>query len=193
MKKLIYSFFAMALSLSGCSGSAGDFEFVISPDTTAVIKSTAISCLSKKAALDTGTSPTYDVAANFAQIKGMSFTFSSTTKALIINTIEFKFDGDSSFTISADQLLSLNSIWWDAGEAVVSGPPNRPKYSNAAVTYSPASSVKIDCPLYLSGLPAGPAYQKSGSATVYGTFEDAAGNVESAQSTSFVTVTWRGD
>ena len=193
MKKLIYAFFAMSLSLSGCSGSAGDFEFVISPDTTAVIKSTAISCLSKKNAADGDTVPTYDVAANFAQIKGMSFSFSSSTKALVINTIEFKIDGLPTVTVSADQLLSLNSVWWDAGEAVVSGPAGRKKYSDAADTYNPASDVKIDCPLYLSGLPSGPAYQKSGSATVYGTFEDAAGNIESAQSQSFVTVTWRGD
>lgn len=193
MKKLIYAFFAMSLSLSGCSGSAGDFEFVISPDTTAVIKSTAISCLSKKNATEGGTVPTYDVSANFAQIKGMSFSFSSSTKALIINTVEFKFDGLSTITVSADALLSLNSVWWEAGEAVVSGPAGRKKYSNAALTYNPAPIVKIDCPLYISGLPSGPAYQKSGSATVYGTFEDAAGNIESAQAQSYVTVTWRGD
>lgn len=193
MKKLIYAFFAMSLSLSGCSGSAGDFEFVISPDTTAVIKSTAISCLSKKNAADGGTVPTYDVSANFAQIKGMSFSFSSSTKALVINTVEFKFDGLSTITISADQLLSLNSVWWETGEAVISGPAGRKAYADAAVSYNPASTVKIDCPLYISGLPSGPAYQKSGSATVYGTFEDAAGNIESAQAQSFVTVTWRGD
>lgn len=193
MKKLIYSFFAITLSLSGCSGGTGDFEFVISPDTTAVIKATAISCLSKKSAQDTGTVPTYDVTANFAQVKGMSFSFTSSTKALIINTIEFKFDGFPTVTVSGDQLLSLNTVWWEAGEAVISGPPGRQKYSKPAETYNPANAVKIDCPLYISGLPSGVAYQKSGSATAYGTFEDAAGNVESAQSMGFVTVTWRGD
>lgn len=193
MKKFIYAFFAIALSLSGCSGSEGDFEFVISPDTTSVIKSTAISCLSRKTAQDTGTTPSYDVTANFAQIKGMSFKFSSDTKALVVNTIEFKFDGIPTVTVSGDQLLSLNTIWWDAGEAVISGPAGRQKYSNAAETYNPADAVKIDCPLYIGGLPSGIAYQKSGSATAYGTFEDAAGNVESAQAMGFVTLTWRGD
>jgi hypothetical protein len=191
MKKLIYSFFAMSLALSGCSGSTGDFEFVISPDTVSAIKAPAISCLAKRTAATGGTTPTADITANYAQIKGMSFSFANDTKTLIINTIEFKLDGYS-FTLAGDALLSLNKVWWDKGEAAVGG-PSRPWYSNTALTYTPAPEVKIDCPLYLGSLPSGAAYQKSGSATVYGTFEDAAGNVESAQSMGFVTITWRGD
>lgn len=190
MKKLIYAFFAMSLSLSGCSGSTGDFEFVISPDTLPVIKSTAQSCLSKQNAT-TGVPPTYDITANYARITGMSFTFVSTTKALSIYTIEFKLDGYT-YTAAGDSLLALNKTWWDTGEAVIGG-PSRKWYSDASKTYTPGTDIKIDCPLYLSALPSGVAYQKTGTATVYGTFEDAAGNVESAQAMGFVTVTWRGD
>jgi hypothetical protein len=190
MKKLIYAFFAISLSLSGCSGTAGDFDFVISPDTITVIKSTAQSCLSKKNAT-TGVPPTYDVSANYARISGMSFSFASTTKSLVIYTIEFKLDGYT-YTAAGDSLLSLNADWWETGEAVVGG-PSRKWYSDASKNYTPPTNVKIDCPLFLSALPSGAAYQKSGSATVYGTFEDAAGNVESAQAMGFVTVTWRGD
>jgi hypothetical protein len=172
MKKLIYSFFAMTLSLGGCSGSTGDFEFVISPDTVSAIKSTAISCLAKKN-VTSGVPPTYDITANYAQIKGMSFTHSSDTQALVVSTIEFKFDGGIAVTIAGDQLLALNQDWWDKGEAVVGG-PSRQWYSDATKSYTPAKAIKIDCPLYLSGLPAGVAY-------------------EPAQSMGFVTVIWRGD
>lgn len=192
MKKLIYVFFASTLSLGGCGEAASDFDFQVAPDTAQVIKSTAISCLSRKNATD-GVSPTYDVTANFAQFKGLTFSSSNTSKALVLNTIEFKFDGMSTVTVSADALLSLNSIWWEAGEAVIGGPAGRKKYAKPSETYNPATTVKIDCALYLSGLPGGPAYSRSGSVMVYGTFEDDAGNIESAQAMGFATITWRGD
>lgn len=190
MKKLIYVFFASVLSLSGCGDAAGDFDFVISPDSMPVIKATAQSCLSKQNAT-TGVPATYDITANYAQIRGMSFSFAGTTKALVIYTIEFKFDGFT-YTAAGDSLLALNKTWWEKGEAVIGG-PNRPWYSDSSKTYTPGTEVKIDCPLYLSGLPSGVAYQKSGTATVYGTFEDAAGNVEPAQAMGFLTISWRGD
>lgn len=191
MKKVIYVFFASVLSLSGCGDAAGDFEFTVSPDTAQVIKSSAISCVSRKNA---GTdAPTYDITANFAQFRGLTFKFVSTEKALVINTLEFKFEGMSTLTVAADALLALNSVWWGAQEAVVGGPIDRPKYSNPLLKYSPAAEVKIDCALYLGSLPGGNAYSKSGSVTAYGHFEDAAGNIEPAQAMGFATITWRGD
>ena len=190
MRKLLYIFFAVSLSLSGCGGTAGDFDFAISPDTVQAIKSNTASCLSKRSTTD-GSTPPNDVTANYAQIKGVSFSYPSTTKSLVIDTIEFKFDGFTQ-TVAGDALLALNLQWMEKGEAVVGG-PLRPWYSDSAKTYTPAKSIKIDCPLYLSGLPSGVAYQKSGSATVYGRFEDAANNEDPAQAMGFVTVIWRGD
>ena len=191
MKKLIAVFFAMSLSLSGCGEADSDFDFQISPSTFGAIKSTAISCISKKNAVQNGTVPSYDVSANFVQIKGLTFAYENATKALIIDTIEFKIDGIA-LTVGGDELLALNAVWWSKGEAVVGG-PLRSEYNVPSMTYTPATLIKADCPLYLSGLPSGAAYQKSGTATVYGRFEDAAGNQESAQAVGFVTITWRGD
>jgi hypothetical protein len=65
-------------------------------------------------------------------------------------------------------------------------------YSDNSKTYQPKSTVALEFPIQLSGLPGGPAYEATGTMTVYGQYENQAGDVEPAEAEVPFKVTWRG-
>ncbi len=186
MKKFL---FALVFTISSGAFAAEKFDLTLSPSVVPAIRSTAMSCLAKRNA-GPNTPPVYDISANYAQLRGLSFSFPNPDKALVISSIDVKLDGYS-VTIAGDALNCLNNTWYQTGEAVVGGPA-RAVYSDNSKVYEPKQTVAIEFPLYLSSLPAGPAYQKTGTMTVYGQYENQAGEVEAAQETVPLTITWRG-
>lgn len=195
-KTMLVAAMMMTGLFSGCGPADSDFEFTISPDIAPVIKAKAISCLAAKNAASTGTSPSQDLSESYARFQNVSFTYTETTKALNIYSIDIRIEGLSSGTIketiTGDELFALNTIWYTAGEAVIGG-PSRPMYKKPTTTYTPATTVTSDCPLILDSLPSGTAYQATITLTAYGYTEDSDGNQEPAQSQTFISVNYRGD
>lgn len=184
MKKIL---FALVFVIGSSAFAAEKFDMTLSPSVAPVIKAVTTSCLARRHA----NAPTYDVAANFAQFKGLSLSFQSTDKALVINTVEVKLGNLATFTIAADELNCLNNTWYRTGEAVVGG-PMRAEYSDNSKTYQPNQTVAIEFPVQLAGLPGGPAYELTGKMTVYGTVENQAGDIEAVQAEAPLKITWRG-
>jgi hypothetical protein len=181
--------FALVFVISSSAFAADKFDLNLSPSVGTAINAVTSSCLAKRNA-GPGNPPVYDVTANFAQFKGLTFSFPSQEKALVISTVEVRFKGFA-VTIAGDALNCLNNTWYQTGEAVVGGPV-RAVYSDNTKTYQPKQTVAIEFPLQLSGLPSGRAYEAKGTMTVYGQFENQAGDVEDAQATVPLTIKWRG-
>ncbi|MFS4459686.1 hypothetical protein [Bdellovibrio sp. HCB2-146] len=193
--------FILCASLSSlllsCSASEGDFDFAIAPDIAPVIKAKAISCLASKTAAESNTTPTKDIEASYARFQNVSFSYPHSDRALNIFSIEVRIEGLSTpqdkIIITGDDLLALNKVWWDNGEAVIGGPAQRKSYKKPLLKYDPAQIVASDCPLILGSLPGGTPYQGSVTLTAYGYVEDSAGNQEPAQAQTFISINYSGD
>ncbi len=161
--------------LANCSQEESTLQASVSPSRTYVISATAKSCITKKTEDKASPSPN-DVAASFFQLQYLTVSWPEVTKTLIVASIRLKFQGTQfsggkySCEFAGDNLLALNSTWWDKGEAAVGG-PEIPSYSNpndALLRYTPATSVTIDCPIVCGGIDASKAFQASGTVEIIG-------------------------
>ena len=178
MKVLVAGLLTCLSSIGFAAGN--DFNFEVSPTAARVVNAQVISCLSKKIADETGTVPTRDIAESYARFENVRFVFPHLDKALNIFSIEVRIEGLPTGiikqVIAGDELLALNQVWFDNGEAVVGGPLARRSFKRPGVTYNPAETVINDCSLILGGLPADRSYQAAVTLTAFGFTEDTAGN-----------------
>lgn len=183
MKRSILALTLFGLvNLSSCSSGESMLDVTVTTATRPVIPAATASCLSRKVAVDTQTTPVADIESAYFSIPQMTFTPQHKDKDVYISFIKITYNipGQSDTTaceIGGDALAALKTAWYTSAtkEAKIA----------AGAT---GASLQTECPIYCGGINKDlPPFTATATVTVYG-YEQNPNDANDA--TGFTTTTY---
>lgn len=181
MKHTLFLLPILAL-LTSCSGGGESLvEISVTSSVRMTIPAAGYSCLARKTAVDTSTSPSSDVSAAYFTIPKMTFKLADPTRDTYISQIKVTFTppggSETSCVFGGDSLAALRLSWWQT------------TLKEAKIAANSAEADRAtDCPMYCGGVnvDAG-SFTSSGTIKVYGYTQDPNNDDDS---TGFTTTTY---
>lgn len=152
------------LNLSSCSSGESMLEVTVTTAQRPVIPASTSSCLARRVAEETQTTPTADIEAAYFTIPQMTFTPQHKDKDVYISFIKITFNvpGQAETTVctvGGDALAALKKADW------YQSPTKEAKIAAGAT----GASLQTECPIYCGGIDKDlPSFSSTAVITVYG-------------------------